>query len=144
MHIENGHGLLRHCCQSGILTLVQAVDKKFDATVLFPSRAESLTSAEKLRQDLWDLRQWLTDVMANRTELDSNNIIERLVSFRENSLRSLMYRDWEEFETFSDALSIATSYIEMRTHIRKFVSFLEMLIQEVSKRSVFQDKQVHA
>ena len=140
MHIENAHGLLRNYCQSGILTLVQAVDKGFDAAILFPSRTESLSAAEKLRQDLWDLRQWLTDVLANKGELDSQSIIERLVLFKETSLRSLMYRDWAEFETFSDALSIATNYIEIRTHIRKFVGFLEMLIQEVSKRNVFQDK----
>ena len=140
MHIENAHGLLRNYCQSGILTLIQAIDKEFNAAVLFPSRGESLSAAEKLRQELWDLRQWLTDVLANKEELDSQSIIERLVSFKENSLRSLMYRDWAEFETFSDALSIATNFIEIRTHIRKFVSFLEMLIQEVSKRNVFQDK----
>jgi hypothetical protein len=140
MHIENGHGLLLNCCQSGILALIQAVDKGFNAAVLFPSRAESLSAAEKLRQDLWDLRQWLTDVLANKAELDSQSIIERLVIFKENSLRSLMYRDWAEFETFSDTLSIATNFIEIRTHIRKFVDFLEMLIQEVSKRNVFQDK----
>jgi len=144
MHIENGHGLLRHCCQSGVLALVQAIDRGFDATILFPSRAESLSSAEKLRQDLWDLRQWLNDILGNKAELDSNSIIKRLVEFKESSLRSLMYRDWAEFETFSDALSIAANFIEMRTHIRKFVGFLEMLVQEVSKRSVFQDKQQHA
>jgi hypothetical protein len=37
MHIENAHGLLRNCCQSGILILIQAVDKEFNATALFPS-----------------------------------------------------------------------------------------------------------
>ena len=140
MRIENAHGLLHNCCQSGILTLIQAIDKEFDTAVLFPSRAESLSVAEKLRQDLWELRQWLSDVLGNKAELDSNSIIERLGVFKENSLRSLMYRDWAEFETFSDALSISTNFIEMRTHIRKFVSFLEMLIQEISKRSVFHEK----
>jgi hypothetical protein len=138
--VENAHGLLRNCCQSGLLTLIQAVDKDFDVAALFPARAESLIAAEKLRQDLWELRQWLTDVLGNKEELDSNRIVERLISFRETSLRSLMYRDWAEFETFSDALAISTNFIEIRTHIRKFVSFLEMLIQEVSKRSVFQEK----
>jgi hypothetical protein len=138
--MENGHGLLRNCCQSSLLTLIQAVDKDFDVALLFPSRAESLLTAEKLRQDLWDLRQWLTDVLGNKEELDSHRIIERLISFKETSLRSLMYRDWAEFEAFSDALAVSTNFIEIRTHIRKFVSFLEMLIQEVSKRSVFQEK----
>jgi hypothetical protein len=51
-----------------------------------------------------------------------------------------MYRDWAEFEAFSDALAISTNFIEIRTHIRKFTGFLETLIQEVSKRSVFQEK----
>jgi hypothetical protein len=139
--IENSHGLLRNCCQSGILTLIQSLDKSFDATTLFPSRAESLISAEKLRQDLWAFRQWLTDVLGNKEELDSNKITERLGSFKDTSLRSLMYRDWAEFEAFSEALILSTNFIEIRTHIRRFVNFLETLIQEVSKRSVFQDKQ---
>ncbi len=139
MHVENAHGLLRHCCQSGILNLVRSIAGDFDATVLFPSRVESLAASEKLRSDLRDLRSWLTDVLENRTELDSNGIVARLAAFKETSLPSLMYRDWSEFETFSDALSIATGYIEIRTHIRKFVLFLESLIQEVSKRSVFRN-----
>lgn len=138
--IENGHGLLRNCCQSGILTLIQSIDKNFDATTLFPSRAEKLVAAEKLRRDLWDLRQWLTEVLGNKEELDSNKILERIASFKEISLRTLMYRDWAEFESFSDAIAVSSSFIEIRTHIRKFVSFLETLIQEVSKRSVFQEK----
>jgi hypothetical protein len=97
-------------------------------------------STERLRQDLWDLRQWLTDMLGNREELDANKIIERLTSFKEASLRDLMHRDWAEFDSFLDALIVSGSFIEIRTHMRKFVSFLEMLIQEISKRSVFQEK----
>ena len=140
--IENSYGLLRNCSQSCIVTLLQAIDKNFDAAALFPSRAQRLVAAEKLRQDMWDLRQWLIDLLQNREELDSNKIIERLTSFKDASMRSLMYRDWAEFETFLDALAISGSFIEIRTHMRKFVGFLEMLIQEVSKRSVFQQKPV--
>jgi hypothetical protein len=52
-----------------------------------------------------------------------------------------MYRDWVEFEAFSDALAVSINLMEIRTHIRKFVSYLESLIQEVSKRSVFRENQ---
>jgi hypothetical protein len=138
--VENTHGLLRNCCQSCVLTLLQAIDRDFDAASLFPSRARRLLSTEKLRQDLWDLRQWLTDMLGNREELDANKIIERLTSFKEASLSDLMHRDWAEFDSFLDALIISGNFIEIRTHMRKFVSFLEMLIQEISKRSVFQEK----
>ncbi len=137
--IENSHGLLRNCCQSGIVTWAQAIDRDFDATVLFPTRAEHLMAAEKLRQDLWDLRQCLTDVLHNREDLETGKIIERLTSFQDTSLHSLMYRDWHEFESFLDALTTTHSFIEIRTRMRKFVGFLETLIQEVSKRSVFKD-----
>ena len=98
-------------------------------------------AAEKLRKDLWELRQWLTDVLGNKEALDSNRIMLRLAAFKDSSLRSLMFRDWTEFEAFSEALALSNNLIEIRTHVRKFVSFLEMLIQEVSKRSVFQEKQ---
>jgi hypothetical protein len=138
--IENSHGLLRSCCQGGILALIQSIDKNFDAGALFPSRADSLVSAEKLRQDLWDLRQWLSDRSGSREELDPPKILERLALFKDNSLRFLMYRDWAEFETFSDTVALTTHFIELRTHMRKFVNYLDALIQEVSKRSVFRDK----
>jgi hypothetical protein len=142
--IENSHGLLRNCYESCILTLIQSIDKKFDTTILFPSRTGQLVAAEKLRQDLWELRRWLMDVLANKEELDSNRIIERITAFKDASLRSLMYRDWAEFEAFSDALAIAINFMEIRTHIRKFVSYLETLIQEVSKRSVFREAQTNS
>jgi hypothetical protein len=139
--IENSHGLLRNCCETSIITLIQSIDKSFDPTILFPSRAGELLQAEKLRQDLWALRRWLMDVLGNREELDTSRIIERINEFRDASMRSLMYRDWAEFEAFSDALAVSIKYLEIRTHIRKFVSYLETLIQEVSKRSVFRENQ---
>jgi hypothetical protein len=138
--IENSHGLLRNCCQSCIVTLLQAIDKSFDGSLLFPSRAERLVAAGKLRQDLWDLRQWLTDILGNGEALDSTTILEHLTLFRDASLRSLMYRDWAEFESFMDALATSANFIEIRTHVRKFVSFLGALIQEVSKRSIFHER----
>jgi hypothetical protein len=135
--IENSHGLLRNCFQSCIVTLVQSIDKTFDGAAVFPSRTERLVTGEKLRQDLWDLRQWLLSFLENKEDLDSTIIIERLASFRDASHQSLMYRDWAEFESFTDALTTSGNFIETRTCIRKFVSYLEALIQEVSKRSIF-------
>ena len=72
-------------------------------------------------------------------EFDLNRVMDRLTSFRESSLRYLMYRDWGEFERLSDAIITATSEIELRTLLRKFVSFLEALVQEVSNRSVLRE-----
>jgi hypothetical protein len=136
--IENSHGLLRNCSESCVTALLEAADANFDPAALFPYKAKQKAEAEKLRRDLETLRQWLTDILGNREELDANRIAERLTSFKKASLRSLMHRDWAEFESLLDALTLAGSFIEARTHIRKFVAFLEMLIQEISKRSVLQ------
>jgi hypothetical protein len=140
MRIENSHGLLRNCCQSCVTTLVQSTGSGFDVAGIFPSRSESLVAAEKVRQHLWELRQWFTDVLADREELDPGKIGIRLNAFRDEFVHSLMYRDWAEFDAFLDATEFSGNFMEIRTHVRKFVGFLETLIQEVSKRSVFQDK----
>ncbi len=139
--MENSHGLLRNCCQSCIVSLIQSLDKNFDGSTLFPARAGQLVAAEKLRQDLWDLRRWLMDLLADKEELDATRIVERIGAFKDSSLHSLMYRDWAEFESFSDAIVVSINLAEIRTRMRKFVSYLETLIQEVSKRSVFRESQ---
>ncbi len=137
--IENSHGLLRNCYQNCILTLVQALDHSIEPKMIFPSMVDRLQEAQKLFQELWILRQAIKDVLEKKEEIDLNQIMERLTLFRESSLRYLMYQDWGEFEQFSDAIVIAMNQIELRTLLRKFVSFLETLIQEVSKRSVLQE-----
>jgi hypothetical protein len=139
--LENSHGILRNCCQICIVTLVQAIDKNFDPSILFPSSSAQLLQAEKVRQDLWDLRRWLMDVLGNKETMDAGKIIEQVSIFKDASMHSLMYRDWGEFEAFSDTLSASITSGEIRTHIRKFISYLENLIQEVSKRSVFREDQ---
>jgi hypothetical protein len=138
--IENSDGLLRNCCERGVLALLQAIDGNFDAAVLFPTRAERLVSTEKLRKGLWELRQWLMQMLESSDEPDSNKIVDRFVSFKHASLPSLMYRDWEDFEAFLDAVTTSSNHLEIRTNIRRFAGFLETLIKEVSKRSVFQER----
>jgi hypothetical protein len=137
--IENSHGILSSCCQSCILTLIHSFDKNFNPTALFPARTAQMIAAEKLRKDLWELRRWLMGLLGNKEELDANRIAERISTFKEASMGSLMYRDWAEFESFTDALSVSISLTDIRTHVRKFVSALENLIHEVSKRSVLRE-----
>jgi len=137
--IENSHGMLRNCYQSCVVTLAQAFDRSFDGRAVFPSMLENMQRAQKARQDLWDLRQYLRDILQNKSAMDTNSVVERIAAFCEASLRYLMYRDWGEFERLSDALVMATNAIEVRTLLRKFATFLETLLEEVSKRSVLKE-----
>lgn len=137
--IENSHGILHHCLQSCIITLVQAIDPSIDGRVLFPSMVEGLQKAQRLRQDLWELRQGLKDALERKEEFDVSRLMERLAAFRETSLRHLMYRDWGEFERFADALIAAGSEVEARAQLRGFINYLDLLVLEVSKRSVLRE-----
>jgi hypothetical protein len=137
--IENSHGMLRNCYQSCVVTVAQAFDKNFDGRAVFPSMLESMQKAQKLHRDLWDLRQYLRDILQNRSAMDANSVVERIAAFCEASLRYLMYRDWGEFERLSDALVAAANPMEVRALLRKFTTFLETLLAEVSKRSVLKE-----
>jgi hypothetical protein len=136
--VENSQGIMRNCMQNCVITMAQAVDAKIEGQTLFPSMAEGSQKARRLRQNLWDLRQELRDALDGQVDFDITKLMERLGKFREVSLRDLMYRDWGEFERFSDALITAKDSLESRTVLRKFISFLDVLLAEVSKRSALQ------
>jgi hypothetical protein len=136
--MENGHGLLRHGCQNAIAILVQSLDERIEARMLFPAMAEGIQQGQRLRADLWELRHDLIREIEKATGLDLNCVLERIARFRETSLRFLMYQDWGEFERCSESLITAANDVDARALLRKFVGFLETLLQEVAKRNVLQ------
>jgi hypothetical protein len=135
--VQNSHGLLRNCLQSGVVALAQALNKQVEAQHVYPSVMDGAKRAQLLRQDLWELRAFLKEMLEVRPEPVLDEIVQRMSLFREKSLPLLMYRDWSEFEGFSDAVVIAGSTMESRILLRKFISYIETLVQEVSKRSSF-------
>ena len=134
--VENGHGLLNHCFQTCIVNLMRAFDEDFDGRRVFPSMVEAHQKTQQVQQALWNLRSYLRDILEKKGDGDLNDIMHHLINFRESSLRLLMHKDWEEFERFCDVLVTTNTPIELRTQLRHLVSFLEHLVQEVSKRSV--------
>jgi len=133
--IQNGHGLLRNCLQSGVVALAQALNKQVEARNLYPSMQDSANRSQVLRQDLWELRTFLKEMLDGKQEPALDRIVSRMALFREKSLPLLMYRDWSEFESFSDAIVTSGSSMESRILLRKFIGYVETLVQEVSKRS---------
>ena len=136
--MENSHGILKNCCQNNILSIVSVIDKEFHEEELFPGRVERIAEADNIRRNLWDLRKWLMTIIDNENTLDTNKIIERLTNFKDTFPLSLMYRDWVEFENFIDILTISNDSNDVLTQTRRFLDFIEDLIQEVSKRGIYQ------
>jgi hypothetical protein len=57
-------------------------------------------------------------------------------SFRESSLKYLMYKDWEEYENFIEEITSSKTTESLRFALHRFRIFLGALSGEVSKRSV--------
>ena len=139
--IEDGCNLLLNCCQGSILNLMSAVGEKFDADSVFPKKADQLLANERIRQGLWNLRQWLAHILDNDSATpDTTGILERLTAFKEKHFQSLAYSDWAEFEGLLGKLAVSDNNKEIRGQMRKLVTFLESLIQEVTKRGSLQGK----
>jgi hypothetical protein len=134
--VENSHGLLLNCYQNSVATMVQALDDTIDAGTIFPEMLAGFQNGQNLRKDLWDLRLDLKSELEKAEGLDLSHVLDRIARFRESSLRHLMYRDWGEFESLSEFLIMAGNEMEVRALLRKFVIFLEVLMQEVSNRGV--------
>jgi hypothetical protein len=134
--VENSHGLLLNCYQYSVTALVQALDETVDGGAIFPEMLAGLQNGQNLRKDLWDLRLYLKSELEKSGGLDLSHVLDRIARFRESSLRHLMYRDWGEFESLTEFLIMAGNEMEVRVLLRRFVSFLEILMQEVSNRSV--------
>lgn len=137
--VENSHGLIRNCLQNAIVQIAQVFDVEFDGTEIFQNLSTRLKDSLKLREDLRNLLQFIQDYQANLEEGEITNLIERLATFRDLSLKSLMYRDWDDFEKFMEEIIVASGRTELKEVLHRFSVFMEALLGEINKRAVLQN-----
>ena len=141
--VERSHGLLYNCCQGCVAALVHAFDPDMPAKTLFPSISEDQERGLLLQRDLWELRQGLKLELEKTEAFDLDLVLDRIMSFREVSMRHLMYQDWDELEKFSETLITAGNQADVQSGIRKLIGYLESLIQDVARRSVVAREVAH-
>jgi hypothetical protein len=132
--------LLENCFQQLAVTLARSFDASLSAALLFENyrrrREESLTLRAELRALLDDVRR----VDQNYTPLSSRALVNRARRFRYECLHYLMYRDWEDFERFADALELCyESEGEMSVLLHKLSCYLETLLNQIELRAVLTD-----
>jgi hypothetical protein len=135
--IEYAHRLLRNASENGIVTLMQALDRKFEGKSIFPSLTESLQQAQKLQQDLWNLRMYSKDALAHQGGADAGGFVARLHSLRDSSLRYLKYQDLGKLDKMCDSLISTGNPTEVRALLNQIADLLENLVLEISQMSVF-------
>jgi hypothetical protein len=131
------HGLLLNCFQQSIITLLQALDPTLDGFSLFEDlkikREQSIVLYGELLSLLTKVRKAQNDFGI----LQSISLANSLNQFRLETLHFLMYQDWAEFEGF--IAEIVETHDDARGFLealRKFTSYLETLIAQVSMRTV--------
>jgi hypothetical protein len=137
--LVHAQGVLTNCFQQCLLNLVRMFDETLDGQQLFPEwhdrRESSLLLCCELSV-LIDLIQ--TDYEQSFEELDC--IAAQLSFFREGSMQSLMYKDWEEYENLS---SQVIASIENRSKptalLHQLGCYLETLRAHVRARAVLAD-----
>ena len=136
---ENAHGLLRNCFQQSIVSLAQLFEPELEGTQLFEFFQTKLDESLSLRRELWKLLRAVRHAVEDRAEAKLPNLLEQLGSFREHSLRFLMYKDREAFERFCEEVETANGKPELTHVLHRFEAYLETLLSQVNMRAVLAD-----
>ena len=137
--VENAHGLLRDCFQQSTVALAQLFDPTLDGARLFNAFQTKLDQSLALRRDVWVLLQLVRRAEKERELYPIARLLERLATFREGSLRYLMYKDWEACERFIEEVEAARGAVELAPVLHRFGTYLETLHGQVNMRAVLAD-----
>ena len=129
----HAQGVLRNCFQHCLIDLMRVFDQN--------------SSCSHLYADLWVRRERsmllcrelaaLIDVVATRDANSALRIISKLVSFRENAMQLLMYRDWDDYESLSEQVIEALRKKESCADLlHRLACYLETLLAQVKTRAV--------
>lgn len=134
--VENSHGLLKNSLQQSIVQISQAFDSNFDGRKIFSALVTRLEQSKKLLSEIASLSASIASFERIQDHQALPSLLKTFDTFRENSLKYLMYKDWEEYENFLEEIRTSKTPESLRFTLHRFHVFLEALSGEVGKRSV--------
>lgn len=137
--LEHAHGLLRNAMQQSLIVLAQVFEPEVTGADLFDDFAARRQQSLKLYRELEQLLQLAQHVEATGDGRAVSLLLARLTLFREESMCHLMYRDWNEYESFITELRAAQSRFELSTVLNSLTCYLETLLNQVRMRSALAD-----
>ena len=135
-HIENAHGILRDAIQQAIVGMFSSFDSSLKGEVLFPAFSTKLEQSFRLRDDIWRLLARVRSFEREPQPARVNRLVQSVMAFREESLKFLMFKDWELYYNLVEELTVARSLRELLQALHKFATFLETLMGQISLRAV--------
>ncbi|HEX8073309.1 MAG TPA: hypothetical protein VF546_25415 [Pyrinomonadaceae bacterium] len=137
--LEHAHGLLRNAMQQSLIVLAQVFEPTTRGEELFDDFAARRQQSLKLYRELEQLLQLARHVEATADQRAVALLRARLTLFRDESMCHLMYRDWDEYESFIAELHAAQSHFELATILNSLTCYLEALLCQVRMRSALAD-----
>jgi hypothetical protein len=134
--ILHAHGLLTNCFQQSAITLIQ-IFKPIDSSTLFNDIEARLHQSLVLCKDLSSLMRFVKLSQANSDPDVLRTVTERILEFRDGSMRYLMYKDWRGYESLAlEVISAVENNLDSRPLMHKFLTYLEVLYGHVKMRAV--------
>ena len=147
--IQHAQGVLTNCFQHCMINVARLFDASLTDAGLFQDWQSRRESSLRLYQDLSKLIALVQDSMKDSLEFAQAQSLyhaeDQLASFRGGSMQYLMYRDWQQFETLSDAIVASIRDGESPTdRLHHMGCYLETLLAHVKARSVLADLALEA
>src|SRR5262249_19277449 len=111
-------------------------DVSFDGKQLFSTLMTRLEQSRKLLSEISGLALSISKYEKVVDHQSLAPLMKSVETFRESSLKYLMYKDWEEYENFIEEITSSKSTESLRFALHRFRIFLGALSGEVGKRSV--------
>ncbi|HEX5706014.1 MAG TPA: hypothetical protein VFX96_01875 [Pyrinomonadaceae bacterium] len=132
--------LLENCYQQLTVTLARSFDAGVSGAALFENYRRRREQTLVLREELRGLLDNAREIVDEYSVLPGLSLLLRVRRFRYECLHYLMYRDWDDFERFADALELSyESGEEMAVLVHKLSCYVETLLSQVEMRAVLTD-----
>jgi hypothetical protein len=132
----HAQGVLTNCFQQCMIDLARVFDESLTGARLFPDWQTRRERSLRLCRDLSELIEFV-----HAGENGSlGGLPEQLGSFREGSMQCLMYKDWHQYEIFSDQIIKSIRNRESPLQLLHHLGcYLETLLGHVMARAVLAD-----
>jgi hypothetical protein len=135
--LYRAHDVLTNCLQQSTITLAMVFNPNLEGPKLFNDSGMRYRQSLQLCQDLSELIQIVENTEHDCDELSVLDLVAGIKKFRQESMESLMYSDWPQFEGFCERINLTTAdYPELQPVLHQFRCYLETLLGQVRMRAV--------
>ncbi|MCM3904157.1 MAG: hypothetical protein ND866_20835 [Pyrinomonadaceae bacterium] len=142
--LVHAQGVLTNCFQQCMVDVARVFDASVTDARLFQDWQSRRESSLSLYHDLSELialiKESEKDSLSNFPGQSRDHLEERLKSFREGSMRCLMYKDWQQYEALSEKIIASVKSGESPADLLHHMGcYLETLLAHIKTRSVLAD-----